>query len=192
MPFLPLEPFFAPINLFESSFLPDQRGGRWWVLRTRPRAEKALARHLLERGLNFFLPQYQKRSCSNGRSFDSYQPLFPGYMFLHGDTDDRLCTLATNKVAQVIYVEDQTQIFADLSRIHHIITVNATLAPEDRLEPGMPVEIVGGPLKGLTGKIVTRHKKMRFLVEVRFLQQGASVDVESWMIQPVTGALVNA
>ncbi len=183
MPLLPLEPFVCPNDLFEQAAVPDEKDGRWWVLRTRPRAEKALARHLLGRSLRFFLPHYQKRSGTNGRCL-AYHPLFAGYMFLHGDGNDRRNALETNQVAQVIPVEDQMQLHRDLVRVYDLIMSNAVLSPEERLEPGMLVEIVSGPLTGMTGKIVTRHKKMRFLVEVRFLQQGVSVDVESWMIQP--------
>jgi transcription antitermination factor NusG len=180
MPILPLEPFVYPNNLFEQTAAADAKDGRWWVLRTRPRAEKALARHLLGRNLGFFLPQYKKRS----RTAASYHPLFAGYMFLHGDADDRVHALETNQVAQVISVEDQMQLHSDLVRVHGLMLTDAALSPEERLQPGMLVEIVGGPLMGMKGKIVTRQNKLRFLVEVRFLQQGVSVDVESWMIQP--------
>jgi transcription antitermination factor NusG len=185
MPYLPLEPFVWPNSLFEQAAPPPDQDGRWWVLRTRPRAEKALARHLLARDLRFFLPQYQKRSRSNGRNFDSFHPLFAGYMFLHGDGNDRLRALETNQIAQVLQVDDQVQLHQDLLRVHGLMLSDTALSPEERLEPGMLVEIMGGPLMGMKGKIVTRHNKKRFLVEVRFLQQGVSVDVEGWMIQPV-------
>src|SRR5262245_60504315 len=118
MPFLPLETFVNPTDLLGSADPRDERESRWWVLQTRPRAEKALARRLLARDLHFFLPQYLKRSCSNGRRFDAYHPLFAGYMFLHGNGEDRLQALETNQIAQVLHVEDQLQIHRDLLRVH--------------------------------------------------------------------------
>jgi hypothetical protein len=189
MPLLPLEPFVCPDNLFEQPVSPDQDHGRWWVLHTRPRAEKALARSLLGRNLRFFLPLYQKQLRSGGRCFNSYHPLFSGYIFLHGDSHDRLHALETNLVAQVLQVENQRQIHRDLTRVHDLMIMGACLSPEQRLQPGMLVEIVHGPLMGMQGKIVTRHNKMRFLVEIQFLQQGVSVDIEGWMIQRVSSPL---
>ncbi len=40
MPLLPAEPYLYPENLFAESEAPSD--GFWWVLHTRPRAEKAL------------------------------------------------------------------------------------------------------------------------------------------------------
>lgn len=185
MPFLPAEPFVCPYNLFELAAAPDEKEDRWWVLHTRPRAEKSLARHLSKRNLRFFLPQFQKRSRCNGRFVDSYHPLFAGYLFLHGDGCDRVHALETNLVAQVLLVEDQIQLHRDLVRVHVLMKTDAALSPEERLTPGMLVEITSGPLTGMRGKIVNRQNKMRFFVEVRFLNQGVSVDVESWMIRPI-------
>jgi hypothetical protein len=36
----------------------------------------------------------------------------------------------------------------------------------------------------MAGKILRRGKQLRFVVEVQLLQQGVSVELESWMIQP--------
>ena len=89
---------------------------RWWVLHTRPRAEKVLARHCHKRELPFFLPLYHRKWRSRGRLQSSFLPLFPGYVFLLGGGDVRLAALETNLVAQVIPVNDQRQLHEDLAR----------------------------------------------------------------------------
>ena len=60
------------------------------------------------------------------------------------------------------------------------------LAPEERLSPGTVVEIVRGPLAGLRGKVIKQGKHLRFVVEVHFLQKGARVEIEGWMLQKVS------
>jgi len=115
----------------------------------------------------------------------SYLPLFPGYVFLLGDSESRLQALETNLVAQVIPVTEQRQLHYDLARVNQLIGSDLTLTPEGRLEPGTAVVVTGGPLTGLEGKIIRRGKNSVFLVEVRFLQQGVSVELESWMIAPL-------
>src|SRR5207244_383929 len=94
MPILPLEPFVFPEHLFDKPDDIDQvEDGRWWVLHTRPRAEKTLARRLLGRNLPFFLPLYKRQWRSNGRSFKAHLPLFSGYVFLFGNSLARLQAL---------------------------------------------------------------------------------------------------
>jgi hypothetical protein len=131
------------------------------------------------------LPLYRKRWRSNGRQQTSYLPLFAGYLFLHGDADGRVGALETNLVARVIPVVDQCQLHEDLARVHKLIESDMTLTPEGRLVPGTHVQVTGGPLAGLEGKVIRLARTAVFLIEVRFLQQGVSVELESWMIEPV-------
>jgi transcriptional antiterminator RfaH len=185
MPILPLEPFVFPEHLFENLEAVGQGEERWWVLHTRPRAEKALARGLLKRNQPFFLPLYKRQWRSHGRLFNAHLPLFPGYIFLHGDSHARLLALETNQVARVIHVENQGQLQKDLIQIQRLMNSGVSLVPEDCLQPGMQVEIISGPLAGMEGRILRRNNSSRFFVEVHFLQQGVSVDIEGWMIKPL-------
>jgi hypothetical protein len=182
MPRLLLEPFVWPVNLFAGSPSPGE-GARWWVLHTRPRAEKALCRRLLVQNKRFFLP-ICKRACGNGARADfAYLPMFASYLFLFGDTQDRLHALETNLVAQVLGVEDQAQLQRDLARVHQLMVTGAPLWPEPQLPPGACVKIIAGPLMGMPGKIITRRNKSRFFVEVQFLQQGVSLDIDSRLLE---------
>jgi transcriptional antiterminator RfaH len=158
----------------------------WWVLHTRPRAEKALARQLLARGLPFFLPLYHRQWRNKGRLQSSHLPLFPGYIFLRGDNDVRVGALATNLIANVLPVADQGRLYADLLRVHHLMATNSVLTPEERLEPGTPVRITAGTFAGLEGKILRRGMNLHFFVEVCFLQRGVSVEIESWMFEALS------
>ena len=185
MPLLPLEPFVHPEDLLTQPYPAGADGGRWWVVHTRPRAEKALARRLHGRSLKFFLPLYKRQWRSRGRLRGSYRPVFPGYVFFHGDAGGRLEVLSTNLTVQLLPVEDQAGIYADLTRIYHLIASDEVLSPESRVEVGALVEITAGPLAGLQGKVLRRGSRLRFVVEVQFLRQGVSAEVEGWMVQPV-------
>jgi len=189
VPLLPLEPFFFPEPLFAGAnpwHGSDGDDGRWWVLHTRPRSEKVLARKFMGRQVSFFLPLYHRRWRSNSQQFSSYPPLFPGYVFLFGNRDDRLAALETNLIANVLPVGDHEQdaLYADLSRVYGLMQSGAALTPEARLMPGVKVEITGGPFAGMEGKIIREGSSLRFVVEVRFVHQGVSVELESWMMQP--------
>jgi transcriptional antiterminator RfaH len=185
MPVLPLEPFVYPNDLFDRAPELEPASRQWWVLHTRPRAEKALARQLLQHGISFFLPLFQRERPFRGRLVTSHLPLFPGYVFLLGDQQARLKALMTNTVAQTLTVTDQQELHTDLTRVYSLMASGAALTPEQRLQPGSWVQITRGPLAGLEGKILRRGKRLTFVIEVHFLQRGASVEIDRWMIEPL-------
>ncbi len=188
MPLTPVETFVFPEGLLEAGETGSTAtAGSWWVLHTRPRAEKAVARKVLSRQVPFFLPLYEKKWRSRGRLLTAHLPLFTGYLFLHGTEDQRRIALETNQVAQCLPVPDQRQLKADLVRVYQIMLSGAPLSPEGRLEPGTRVAIVRGPLAGLEGTLRRRGKHLKIYVEVQFLHQGATAEVEEWMIEPRDG-----
>jgi transcriptional antiterminator RfaH len=190
MPLLPPEPCLVPEDLFDRA--PADGAGRWWVAHTRPRAEKSLARKLPGAGVPFYLPLYEHRRRSAGRTLTSFLPLFPGYVFLVADPDGYAAVMRTDLAVRLLPVEDQSRLADDLRRVHLLITSGEPLNPEVGWEPGLPVEVVGGPLAGLTGTVIRRGPRARIVVEVQLLRQGVSVEVEAWMIRPCAGAAVTA
>jgi transcription antitermination factor NusG len=179
VPILPLEPFLHPEGLFDSPPAPRPEGQCWWVLHTRPRAEKALSRQCLARDVPFFLPLGRKYTTSRGRTLTSHVPLFPGYLFLLADEPGRLAALTTNLVVRCLPVPDQARLEGDLRDVHRLMLSGMPVTHEQRLPPGTPVEITGGPLAGLRGKVVGQGRRVTFVVEVAFLQQGARVEIDA-------------
>jgi transcription antitermination factor NusG len=158
---------------------------QWWVMHTKPRTEKALARRLHELERHYFLPIQEKRKLLRGRMQTSFLPLFPSYLFIFGTPEDRLLTLKTNMVVQCIEVERQKELLEDLQRVYRIIANGEALTPEDKLEPGDEVQITHGSLKGMTGIVIKRNNKLRLQIDVRMLQRGVSMEIESWMIEAI-------
>lgn len=200
MPVLNREPCHWPEDLFapdrheEDLFATDRHEIEenppprcWWVLHTRPRAEKALSRKLLHREIAFFLPLHERRRRVQRRLVRSFLPLFPGYVFFCGTEEERRTALETNLVVNCLHVEDQQQLETDLMRVYKLIQSGSPLAPEERLQPGMAAEITSGALAGHRGTVIRRHggKSLRFVVAVNLLQQGVSVEVDDSMIQPI-------
>jgi transcription antitermination factor NusG len=178
-----MEPYIFPDDLLTIPAVDDETSTRWWVFHTLPRAEKCLARRLLSHNVPFFLPLYQRVWRSRGRTRESYLPLFPGYIFLQASDDDWRRLLKMRFVARSIQVSDQYRLHVDLSRVFQLMNTGMPLVPEDRILPGTPVEIIAGPLEGLTGKFIRRGQRCRVFVEVQFLQRGVSVEIESWSIR---------
>lgn len=181
MPILPAETVQYPDELFAAA-PPRADGDVWWVLHTRPRQEKSLARDLLAHQAPFYLPQVARRACVRGRVLTSHVPLFPGYVFLLGSDRQRITALTTKRVVHALRVADQDRLWQELGQIHQLIESGAPVTPEERLGPGQSVEICSGPLAGLRGVIVRAAAGRRFVVRVDFIQRGASVELDDYTV----------
>jgi transcriptional antiterminator RfaH len=185
MPILPAEPSWFPAELFTEPLAPPQVGRQWWVLHTKPRQEKSLARQLHSAQVPFYLPLVCHRFRLRGRTVTSHVPLFAGYVFFLGDHEERLSVFDTRRVAQALEVKDQEGLWRDLRQVHRLISSGAPVTLEEKLSPGMTVEIKSGPLAGLKGQILRRASGRRFVVAVDFIQQGASVLLDDYALAAV-------
>jgi transcriptional antiterminator RfaH len=184
MPILPPEPALYPDDLF-SLDCPAAAGASWSVLHSKPRQEKRLLSDLRERRLPCYLPLVERRLVIRGRPVSSFVPLFEGYVFLLARGDDRLPALATRRVVRTLRVADQQQLWQDLRQVHRLIASGAPLTAQAGLAPGALVEIRCGPLAGLRGRILRTANGCRFIVQVNFIQQGASVVVDEANLAPL-------
>ena len=189
MPRLPLEPCLYPDGLLDGE-LPDSPGASWWVLHTKPRAEKALARRFVSERVGFFLPLARKPRKHRGREQPAYLPLFPGYVFLFGDDESRVQALRTNQIVNCLPVKDQRQLHGDLQNVFRLVGSDSELEVEQRLTRWTPVTIIAGPFSGMAGKVLQHRGQTRFAVEVHFLQQAVTIEIESWMMEPVSPTCV--
>jgi len=183
MPLLAAEPVRFPDALLTDPDALADRPGHWWVAHTKSRGEKALARHLFGRSVAYYLPLHRHRWKANGRTFTSHLPLFPGYAFLFGDDDARVAALESNLVSRLLPVPDQARLVSDLRRVDRMLAAEAPVTPADALAPGRAVRITAGPFEGLTGTLVHHAGQMRLVIEVAFLNQAVSVEVEGWMVE---------
>ena len=184
MPNLGEEPSLYPTTLLDEIVCkPTDR--QWWVLYTKARQEKAVSRDLLGYQIPFYLPLVKKTSVRRGRRISSYIPLFAGYVFLYGSEEERIRSLTTNRISRILSVDAPGRLVHDLRQVRQLIASNAPLTIESRLVPGDHVRVRHGPLAGLEGTVLTRRGQTRLLVSVNFLQQGASVEVDDFLLEPI-------
>jgi len=184
MPILGWEPSVYPETLLDDTSW-DTSARRWWVLYTRARQEKAIGRELAQRRVPFYLPLVRRTAIRRGRRVSSYNPLFTGYVFLFGTEDERIRSLTTNRISRVLAVDDPSRLMFDLRQIRQLIAANAPLTVESRLSPGGRVRVRQGPFAGLEGTVISRRGQTRLLVSVNFLQRGASVEIDDFLLEPI-------
>ena len=182
MPILPREADLYPADLLTA----QQADGNWWVAHTMSRQEKELMRRLRLQEIGFFGPLIAKKNrAPSGRVRTSHVPLFPGYVFFHGNEQQRQLALTSNCIANTIQVHEPEPLLEDLRQICQLVESGAPLTPESRIEAGQYVRVKTGPFAGVEGMVCKRHSGDRLIVVVGFLQQGASVAVEDFQVEPI-------
>ncbi|MCC7083886.1 MAG: antitermination protein NusG [Pirellulales bacterium] len=193
MPILAREPNVFPPDLLDfehsnctlESTKVESGASNWWVLYTRSRQEKSLARDLLQREIPFYLPLVRRRLLIRGRPVHSQVPLFTGYVFIYGSPSDRTRALMTNRISQTLLVDDGRRLQRDLRNVQHLIDRGTPLTVESRLEPNQRVRVRAGALMGLEGIVQRRKNATRIAVWINMLQQGVSVEIEDYLLEPL-------
>ena len=184
MPILAPETSLYPANLLDDfAQTPSER--LWWAVYTLARQEKSLARDLLDHTVPFYLPLVPKDNLIRGRRVRSHIPLFTGYIFLYGDDEERVKCLTTKRVSRILPVTDGNRLVHDLGQVQKLIASDAPLTIERRLTAGRLVRIKKGAMAGLEGTVLSRKSQTRLLVAVNFLQQGVSVEIEDFLLEPI-------
>jgi transcriptional antiterminator RfaH len=188
MPILPAEPDIFPPNLWQDERFLVSGENQWWCLHTKPRMEKAVARDLRAREIAYYLPQVVKEDRTpQGRKIRSVVPLFTSYLFLHGNSYDRTEALRAKRLVQVIDVANQEGLTDDLRQIQQMLASGLEVVPEPVMPVGAQVRIKTGPLTGLIGTVLRRGKRDQFVAVVHFLGRGATVDLQDWQVELVSG-----
>ena len=181
MPILAAEPDCFPDDVLLDPAAADDV---WWACYTRSRQEKQLMRRLRAMGAGYYSPVIQRRYRSPaGRVRVTHLPLFANYVFLRGDNQARYDAVSTGCVSRYLEVKDPHRLVADLRQIQRLIATEAPLAPEARIEPGHRVRVKNGQFAGFEGIVVRREKETRLVVEVHFMNQGASVALDDCQLE---------
>ena len=112
---------------------PDKRirdfNGTWRVVHCKSRNEKALAWDMVHKKINYFLPMsLNVRKCKN-RTVRTLLPLFTGYIFFCGGERQRLEVFRTNRVANMINVQNQAQLVRELEVIEKTLVAGVVFEP---------------------------------------------------------------
>ncbi len=172
MPILRKETEIFPDDLFD---LPTA-DAPWEIAHLRSRQEKAVARLLLDGEMPFYLPQIKQTSERTGRTFVSYLPLFPGYIFLRRVDGLRQTLWRTSAVTSMIEVSDQATLNAELQQIRELQAKGAVLTPRVDLVPGDIVRIKEGAFSGYSGIVIEERGALRLIVSVSILKKSVAVE----------------
>lgn len=154
---------------------------RWYASYTRSRYEKLVARELSERGIEHFLPLYEKVHAWAHDRRKVQLPLFPGYVFVHVPLSSRLQVLETPGVVRLVCVKGApAAIDADeIEALRRALSNGSHSEPCPYIKLGQNVRIESGPLQGLCGKVLRKNHHWRVVISIDLLMRSILVDVDA-------------
>jgi transcription antitermination factor NusG len=161
---------------------------RWCALHTRARHEKKVLAVCQVRHVPSYLPLYQHRTFSGGRTNTFLLPMFPGYVFAALGSGDLAQLRQTNSVAQKIDTLDEPGLVQDLTQVMTVQLAQVDLQTTVTLQEGQKVQVITGPLAGVYGTVLRQKNRTRLQIVVGAISQAIVIDIQRDHLEPV-GAL---
>ena len=160
----------------------------WFAVRVRPRSEKVVAEVFRAKGYDEFLPLHHERRRWSDRVATIELPLFAGYVFCRFDVSHRLPILVTPGVLEVVGAGRTPQPIdeAEIASLQVLVASRVTIHPWPSLHVGQRVQIVGGPLAGAEGLLLSVKSGHRLVVSVTLLQRSVAVEIPECCAWPVS------
>lgn len=151
----------------------------WYAIWTRARHEKKVRDQLLTRGIETFLPVYQRWSRWKDRRKAVEFPLFAGYCFARFLPTDRPRVLSVAGVASVVGTNGKPEPLCEIEveSIRRLVASRFRFDPHPMLKEGMEVEVVRGPLAGVRGRLLRKDRSAKLVVAVTLISQAAVVEI---------------
>ena len=149
---------------------------RWYVIHTKPRAEKKLAQHLARIGCFWHMPSKTVVRKVQRRKVKRVLPLFPGYVFARMNAECRLEVLRTNHVVRTILIPRPRETIHQLRQLRHGVSGAADSRVLSRtFHEGDRVRVTTGPMRGTEGYVKRDGGRLLLYLNVEIL--GSSVEV---------------
>jgi len=159
----------------------------WYAAYTSANHEKRVAEQLKWRSVEHFLPLYDAVRLWKDRRVQLRLPLFHGYIFVRLALKDRIHVLQVPGIAKLVGFNGMPVALPQ----QEIESLRANLESGVRAEPhpfmtaGRRVRVKRGPLAGLTGTLLKRKRRTRFVVSLELIHRAVAVEIDEADVEPV-------
>ena len=160
----------------------------WYAACTRPRHEKRVLQHLVDRQIECFLPLFQTAHRWKDRRKIVELPLFRGYVFVRISPQERMGVLQTPSVVRFVCFQGRPAALPDsqIDALRSSYEHGMKFEPHPLLKAGSRVRVRHGCLAGAEGVLVRRKHSLRFVLSLELLNRAVSVEVDSGDIELLT------
>ena len=166
---------------------PNNINMKWYVIRTKPGDEHRVETHLINQGIETFLPLLETYQYYNGKTIQRIKALFPNYLFARLDLNVHYYkvkwTRGVNKIlgsgnGPVSISEKVVQTIKERAGSDNLVKL------EEEWKEGDVVQITSGPFKELMGifqKKMSDNGRVRILLSL--IGADISVQISQWHIK---------
>lgn len=152
----------------------------WFATYTCSCQEKRVAQHLGARGIEFFLPLYRTiNRWKNGQRVPIDHPLFPGYVFVRIQRQERVRVLDLPGVHSIVGAgrEPIALPSAEIDALRNGLHLLNT-EPHPFLNVGDRARVCRGPLEGAEGIVVRKKNGFRLVLSIDLIMKSVAVEVD--------------
>jgi transcription antitermination factor NusG len=157
---------------------------RWYAAYTCANHEKGVCQQLQRRSVECFLPLYESVRRWKDRRVRLRIPLFPGYVFVRLALCDRLKVLEIPSVVRLVGCDGHPVALpeGDIETIRTRLAGVGGLEPHPYLQRGRRVRVLSGPLEGMTGIVVRKKNRTRFVISLELIMRSVAVEIDEFML----------
>ena len=156
---------------------PDKQ---WYALYTKSRAEKQLNEQLIKAGFEAYLPLQRVFKQWSDRKKWVEVPLFRSYIFVHISGAEYYDVLNVPGAVRFITFEGKAVPIPpqQMEAIRQFVDTKQELPDVDlKLEPGTTINIIAGPMKGISGELIEIMGKKKVRIEIDGLGQSVFLEL---------------
>lgn len=166
----------------------DEQEARWFAVYTAYKREKIIRKRLTDRGIESYLPllEYTRHYERKVRTVEL--PLISGYIFVKITKKDYVPVLETPDVVNFVkFARNLIAIpEAEIRLIQRIVGEAADVeVSADAFCEGDEVEIIGGKLTGLRGKLLSGNENKNLLIELTHTGLSLRLHIPPGLLQKV-------
>lgn len=161
----------------------------WYLLYTKPRAEKKVAAELVLKGYEYYLPLQRTLKQWSDRKKWVEEPLFKSYIFINTALEKNFYDiLNTNGVVKFVNFERHPAMVdvRELELVKRLLgegNFHFSSIELNSLQLGDEVEIIAGPLIGLRGHLCQTQGSGKVILSLTSIHQGLQVTLPTEYIR---------
>jgi transcription termination/antitermination protein NusG len=156
----------------------DTRG--WYAAYVKHQHEKKAAEQLQRKGMEVLLPLQKVVHRWKDRNKTLSLPLFPSYVFIHANLEDKWKIVSTPGVFFLVETQGRaaTIPLQEIESIRRLVSSGVPAQAHPYLTSGDRVRIRTGPLQGVAGVLGRMKNQCRVVLNIELLQKAISIEVE--------------
>lgn len=152
----------------------------WQVIYTYPKFEKKIKKELERLEIDCFLPMHNVIRQWSDRKKKLTLPLFPNYLFVRADTNNRWQIQKVNGVVNFVTHAGKLSYVSDsIINSLKLATLSKLEVSNEQFVEGDKVRVMNGPLIGLSGILVKRKGRCKLAITIETMRQSVMVEVDA-------------